>query len=128
MGAGSCCFIAWGVVAGVPAEGGGAGGEGGKFLLKRRRPKGPRPPMLSSPIPAARCPYLLDLLAQVPDTRKRRGRRHALAGLLAVGIAAGIAGARAFAPIGPGGAHGRPEGPAPPGGGRGPAGEAPLPS
>src|SRR5580658_5327712 len=56
--------------------------------------------MPSSPIPAARCHYLLDLLAQVPDTRKRRGRRHALAGLLAAGIAAVIAGSRSFAAIG----------------------------
>jgi pyruvate dehydrogenase (quinone) len=37
--------------------------------------------MPSSPIPAARSQYLLDLLAQVPDPRKKRGRRHALAGL-----------------------------------------------
>jgi hypothetical protein len=44
--------------------------------------------MTSSPILAARSQYLLDLLAQVPDPRKRPGRRHALAGLLAVGIAA----------------------------------------
>ena len=44
--------------------------------------------MTSSPMPAARSQYLLDLLAQVPDPRKRRGRRQALAGLLAVGIAA----------------------------------------
>src|SRR5690349_23321202 len=56
--------------------------------------------MPSSPIPAARCHYLLDLLAQVPDPRKRRGRRHPLAGLLAVGIAAVIAGSRSFAAIG----------------------------
>jgi hypothetical protein len=35
------------------------------------------------------------LLAQVPDPRKRRGRRHALAGLLATGIA----GSRSFAAI-----------------------------
>src|SRR5690348_17884873 len=35
---------------------------------------------------AARSQYLLDLLAQLPDPRKRRGRRHSLAGLLAVGI------------------------------------------
>jgi hypothetical protein len=34
---------------------------------------------------AARCQHLLGLLAQVPDPRKKRGR-HALAGLLAVGI------------------------------------------
>jgi predicted transposase YbfD/YdcC len=56
--------------------------------------------MTSSPIPAARSQYLLDLLAQIPDPRKRRGRRHALAGLLAVGIAAVIAGSRSFAAIG----------------------------
>ena len=37
---------------------------------------------------------------QVPDPRKRRGRRHALAALLAVGIAAVIAGSRSFAAIG----------------------------
>jgi predicted transposase YbfD/YdcC len=56
--------------------------------------------MTSSSIPAARSQYLLDLLAQVPDPRKRRGRRHALAGLLAVGIAAVVAGSRSFAAIG----------------------------
>jgi hypothetical protein len=56
--------------------------------------------MTSSPNPAARSQYLLDLLAQVPDPRKRRGRRHALAGLLAVGIAAVIAGSKSFAAIG----------------------------
>jgi predicted transposase YbfD/YdcC len=56
--------------------------------------------MTSSPIPAARSQYLLDLLAQVADPRKRRGRRHPLAGLLAVGIAAVIAGSRSFAAIG----------------------------
>ena len=56
--------------------------------------------MTSSPIPAARSQYLLDLLAQVPDPRKKRRRRHPLAGLLAVGIAAVIAGSRSFAAIG----------------------------
>ena len=65
--------------------------------------------MTSSPIPAARSPYLLDLLAQVPDPRKRRGRRHALAGLLAVGIAAVIAGSRSFAAIGQWAADAGPE-------------------
>jgi hypothetical protein len=65
-----------------------------------RLPRGHRPPMTSSPMPAARCPHLLDLLAQVPDPRKKRGRRHALAGLLAAGIAAVIAGSRSFAAIG----------------------------
>ena len=42
--------------------------------------------MPSSPVPAARCQFL--------------GRRHPLAGLLAVGIAAVIAGSRSFAAIG----------------------------
>ncbi len=49
---------------------------------------------------AARGQYLLDLLAHLPDPRKRRGRRHSLAGLLAVGIAAVTAGSRSFAAIG----------------------------
>jgi hypothetical protein len=49
---------------------------------------------------AARSRYLLDLLARLPDPRKRRGRRHSLAGLLAVGIAAVTAGSRSFAAIG----------------------------
>jgi predicted transposase YbfD/YdcC len=65
--------------------------------------------MTSSPIPAARSQYLLDLLAQVPDPRKRRGRRHALAGLLAVGIAAVIAGSKSFAAIGQWAADAGPE-------------------
>ena len=56
--------------------------------------------MTSSSMTAARSQYLLDLLAQVPDPQKRRGRRHQLAGLLAVGIAAVIAGSRSFAAIG----------------------------
>src|ERR1700680_2300987 len=65
--------------------------------------------MPSSPIPAARCHYLLDLLAQVPAPRKTRGRRHSLAGLLAVGIAAVIAGSRSFAAIGQWAADAGPE-------------------
>jgi predicted transposase YbfD/YdcC len=56
--------------------------------------------MTSSSMAASRSQYLLDLLAQVPDPRERRGRRHPLAGLLAVGVAAVIAGARSFAAIG----------------------------
>jgi hypothetical protein len=49
---------------------------------------------------AAHSQYLLDLLARLPDPRKRRGRRHSLAGLLAVGIAAVTAGSRSVAAIG----------------------------
>src|SRR5689334_22647322 len=83
-----------------------------------------RPPMTSSPITAARSQYLLDLLAQVPDPRKRRGRRHALAGLLATGIAAVIAGSRSFAAIGQWAADAGPEVLAVLGAARGPAEES----
>jgi hypothetical protein len=54
----------------------------------------------SSLAAAARGQYLLDLFAELPDPRKRRGRRRSLAGLLAVGIAAVTAGSRLFAAIG----------------------------
>ena len=60
----------------------------------------PRPLVPSSLIPAARRQPLADLLSQVPDQRKERGRRHPLAGLPAVGTAAVTAGARSFAAIG----------------------------
>ncbi|CNG18738.1 transposase for IS2404 [Mycobacterium tuberculosis] len=56
--------------------------------------------MSSSSVSAARGRYLLDLLAQVPDPRRRRGRRHTLVGVLAVGLAAVVAGSRSFAAIG----------------------------
>ncbi|WP_433232242.1 ISAs1 family transposase [Actinomadura formosensis] len=58
------------------------------------------PPMTFSCVSAARGQYLLDLLAQVPDPRRRRGRRHTLASVLAVGIAAVVAGSRSFTAIG----------------------------
>src|SRR6476661_8601273 len=80
---------------------GGARAERWKFLRSpSSATRDARSPMTSSPMTAARSQYLLELLAQVPDPRKRRGRRHALAGLLAVGIAAVIAGSRSFAAIG----------------------------
>jgi len=56
--------------------------------------------MTSSSMTAARSQYLLELLDQVPDPRKRRGRRHPLAGLFPVGMAAVIAGSRSFTAIG----------------------------
>jgi DDE family transposase len=80
--------------------------------------------MPSSPIPAARCHCLPGLLAQVPDPRVRRGRRHPLAGLLAVGIAAVIAGSRSFAAIGQRAADAGPEALAVLGTARGPAEES----
>ena len=80
--------------------------------------------MTSSSMTAARSQYLLDLLAQVPDPRKRRGRRHALAGLLAVGIASVIAGSRSFAAIGQWAADASPAALAGLGATRGPAEES----
>jgi predicted transposase YbfD/YdcC len=80
--------------------------------------------MTSSSMTAARSQYLLDLLAQVPDPRKRRGRRHPLAGLLAVGIAAVIAGSRSFAAIGQWAADAGPQTLAVLGAARGPAEES----
>jgi hypothetical protein len=73
---------------------------------------------------AACSQYLLDLLAQVPDPRKRRGRRHPLAGLLAVGIAAVIAGSMSFAAIGQWATDAGPEVLAVVGAARGPAEES----
>lgn len=42
---------------------------------------------------------LLELIARVPDPRKPRGKRHALTGVLAVALAATLAGARSFVAI-----------------------------
>jgi predicted transposase YbfD/YdcC len=71
------------------------------------------PACSSSPIPAAaqrlatpaalapdQCRDLLDYLAQIADPRHRRGRRHALTTVLAVAVAAVLAGARSLAAIG----------------------------
>src|SRR5689334_22734312 len=104
---------------------GGAWAERWKFSRSpSSAPGDARPPVTSSPIGAARSQYLLDLLAQVPDPRKRRGRRHALAGLLAAGIAAVIAGSRSFAAIGQQSADAGPEVLAGLGAARGPADES----
>src|SRR5579859_8041846 len=84
-----------------PGAAGRARAERWKFLHSpSSAARDTRPPMTSSSMTAARSQYLLDLPALVPDPRKRRGRRHQLAGLLAVGIAAVIAGSRSFAALG----------------------------
>jgi hypothetical protein len=65
-------------------------------------------PACSSPIPAAapaaltsdQCRSLLEDLAQLTDPRQRRGRRHALVGVLGVAVCALLAGARSLAAIG----------------------------
>jgi hypothetical protein len=81
--------------------------------------------MPSSPVKgAARTRYLLDLLSQVPDPRERRGRRHQLAGLLAAGAAAVIAGSRSFTAIGRWAADAGPDVLAALGAARGPADES----
>jgi len=55
-------------------------------------------------VPAALAPHqcrsLLDDLAQLADPRHRRGRRHALGTVLAVAVAAVLAGAKSLAAIG----------------------------
>jgi len=48
---------------------------------------------------------LLDLLKTIPDPRGRRGRQHQLSAILAVGLAAVIAGAKSFTAIGEWVAH-----------------------
>ena len=71
------------------------------------------PAPVSSPIPAATQQLdapaaltpqqyrdLLDYLAQIPDPRHRRGRRHTLGAVLAVAVAAVVAGASSLAAIG----------------------------
>lgn len=107
---------------GVSPGGGRARAERWKFFtLTIACHEGHRPPMTSSAMAAARCQHLLGLLAQVPDPRKKRGRRHTLAGLLAVGIAAVIGGPKSFAAIGQRAADAGPDVLAAPGADRGPA-------
>jgi DDE_Tnp_1-associated len=52
-----------------------------------------------SPLQPGECPDLLERLAQVPDPRDRRGRRHSLVAVLAVATAAVLAGARSLTAI-----------------------------
>jgi len=62
----------------------------------------------SSPVPASGTPTrpdLLSLLATVPDPRDPRGLQHPLPAILAVGLAAVLAGARSFVAIGEWVAH-----------------------
>ncbi len=49
---------------------------------------------------AGEVPGLLEVLAQVPDPRKRRGRRYVLVFVLAVAVACVLAGAKSFREIG----------------------------
>ena len=47
-----------------------------------------------------KVPGLLEMLAQVPDTRKKRGRRYALVFVLAVAACCALAGAKTYREIG----------------------------
>jgi predicted transposase YbfD/YdcC len=57
-------------------------------------------PACRQPVRPESASVLLELLASVPDPRSRRGIRHGLPGILAVAVAAVVAGARSFAAIG----------------------------
>ncbi len=57
-------------------------------------------PACPQPVRAGSAAVLLELLACVPDPRHPRGIRHGLPGILAVAVAAVVAGARSFAAIG----------------------------
>jgi hypothetical protein len=48
---------------------------------------------------AERCPSLLEVLAEVPDPRGRRGRRHPLPAILALSVAATLCGYKSYAAI-----------------------------
>ncbi|WP_245880420.1 transposase family protein [Streptomyces zhaozhouensis] len=50
--------------------------------------------------PVSHREYLVELLGQVPDPRKRRGIRHPVGGLIAVAVCAVLAGARGFTAVG----------------------------
>ncbi|WP_460750738.1 transposase family protein, partial [Myceligenerans cantabricum] len=50
--------------------------------------------------PVSRHTHLLEVLSTITDPRKRRGRRHRLAALIAVAVCAVLAGARGFTAIG----------------------------
>ena len=57
-------------------------------------------PTTTAPAQAPSRPELLALLWSVPDPRDRRGVRHQLPVILAVGLAAVLTGARSFTAIG----------------------------
>jgi hypothetical protein len=54
---------------------------------------------------AARCRSLVEVLAQVEDPRHRRGRRHPLAAILAMAVAATLCGAKSYAALAHWGRH-----------------------
>jgi DDE_Tnp_1-associated len=65
-----------------------------------RVPTAPQRPVAPVALALAQCRDLLGYLATITDPRQRRGRRHTLAAVLAVAVAAVLAGARSLAAIG----------------------------
>ncbi|HYM53550.1 MAG TPA: ISAs1 family transposase [Candidatus Dormibacteraeota bacterium] len=63
-------------------------------------PSSPKPCPPAQPASHERVADLIEVLAGVPDPRRRRGVRHQLAVVLALGLCAVIAGARSYAAIG----------------------------
>ncbi len=63
-------------------------------------PSSPTRPVRTQPTRPSGGPGLLELLEHLPDPRRRRGIRHRLPVLVALGLVAVLAGARSFAAIG----------------------------
>lgn len=68
-------------------------------------PSSRTPTVASAPATHSRASGLLDALSSLEDPRGRRGRRHGLSAVLAVGLAAVVAGAKSFVAIGEWVAH-----------------------
>ena len=59
----------------------------------------PTRPAPLQPLSPMRASYLLEVLGSVPDPRQARGIRHGFVGIIAIGLAAVLAGARSFVAI-----------------------------
>ena len=62
-------------------------------------PSSPTPPLPAQPARLGRVSRLLQVLGELPDPRRRRGVRHGLVGVLALGLCAVLSGARSYAAI-----------------------------
>ncbi|MGN9821705.1 transposase family protein [Streptomyces sp. SD11] len=100
-----CSPVTWGFAGGRGARAC-SGPVGWRFLHLTVRPGDHARAMSSSLIPApVRTPLpdhelLVQLLARIPDPRRRRGVRHLVGALIAVAVCAVVAGARGFTAIG----------------------------
>lgn len=62
-------------------------------------PSSPTPPLPAQPAQLGRVSQLLQVLGELPDPRRRRGVRHGLVGVLALGLCAVLSGTRSYAAI-----------------------------